>query len=83
MLSEKVSIFNETILNALRNCIPDKTLTCDDKDPPWFNYRIKSLSQDKNKPYKDFQRSNTNAQLLNKLNHIQEQLNFLINMSKQ
>ena len=80
MLSEKVSIFNETILNALRNYIPDKTLTCDDKDPPWFNYRIKSFSQDKNKPYKDFQTSNTNAQLISKLKHIQEQLNFLRNM---
>ena len=82
MLSEKVSIFNETILNALRKCIPDKTLTCDHKDPPWFNCRIKSLSQNKNRLYKDFQRSNTNAQLLNKLNHVQEQLNFLINMLK-
>ena len=27
--------------------------------------------------------SNTNAQLLNKLNHLQEQLHFLINRSKQ
>ena len=72
MLSEKVSIFNETILNARRNYIRHKILTCDDKDPPWFNYRIKSLLQDKNKPYKDFRWSNTNAQLLNKLNHIQE-----------
>ena len=77
------SIFNETILNVLSNYIPHETLTCDDKDPPWFNSRIKSLLQDKNKLYKDFRRSNTNAQLPNKLNHLQEQLNFLINRSKQ
>ena len=37
----------------------------------------------KNKLYKDFRRSNTNAQLLHKLNHLQEQLNFLINRSEQ
>ena len=42
-----------------------------------------NLLQDKNKLYKDFQRSNTNAQLLNKLIHLQEQLKFLINKSKQ
>ena len=40
MLSEKVSIFNETILNALRNYIPDKTLTCDDKDPPCLTIEL-------------------------------------------
>ena len=82
-VNKKVSIFNETILNVLSNYIPHETLTCDDKDPPWFNSRIKSLLQDKNKLYKDFRRSNSNAQLLNKLNHLQEQLNFLINRSKQ
>ena len=82
-VNKKVSIFNETILNVLSNYIPHETLTCDDKDPAWFNSRIKSLLQNKNKLYKDFRRSNTNAQLLNKLNHLQEQLNFLINRSKQ
>ena len=82
-VTKKVSIFNETILNVLSNYIPHETLTCDDKDPPWLNSRIKSLLQDKNKLYKDIRRSNTNAQLLNKLNHLQEQLNFLINRSKQ
>ena len=46
-VTKKVSIFNETILNVLSNYIPHETLTCDDKDPPWFTlglnlfYRIK------------------------------------------
>ena len=44
---------------------------------------IKYLLQDNNKLYKGFRRSNTNAQLHNKLNHLQEKLNFLINRSKQ
>ena len=71
------------ILNVLSNYIPHETLTCDDKYPPWFNSQVKSLLQDKNKLYKDCRRSDTNAQLLNKLNHLQEQLNFVINSLKQ
>ena len=82
-VSKKVSIFSETILNVLSTYIPHETLICDDKEPPWFNSRIKSFLQDKNKLYKDFRRSNNNVQLLNKLNHLQEKLNFLINKSKQ
>ena len=82
-VTKKVSIFNEAILNVLSNYISRVTLTCNDKNPPWFNSQIKSLLQDKNKLYKDFQRSNTNAQLFHKLNYLQDQLNFLINRSKQ
>ena len=33
-VTQKVSIFSETILNVLRNYIPHETLTCDDKNPP-------------------------------------------------
>ena len=52
-----------------------KTVTCDNKDFPWFNSRIKYLLQDRNKLYKDFR-----SYLIN---HLQEQLNFLISRSKQ
>ena len=47
-VTKKVSTFDETILNVLSNYIQQKILTCDDKDPPWFNSRIKSLLHDKN-----------------------------------
>ena len=36
-VNEKVNIFNETILNILKNFISHETLLCDDRDPPWFN----------------------------------------------
>ena len=71
-VNKKGSIFNETVLNVLSNYIPRETLTSNDKDPPWFNTQIRSLLQDKNKTYKDFRRSNTNAHLLNKLSHLLE-----------
>ena len=37
-----------SILNILNNYIPHETIICDDKDPPWFNSRIKSLIENKN-----------------------------------
>ena len=40
-VNEKVNIFNNTILNILCNFIPHGILTCDDKDPPWFNKKYK------------------------------------------
>ena len=82
-INEKVSLFNKTILNILNNYIPHETIICDDKDPPWFNSRIKSLIENKNKIRKSYQRFKSNSQLLSKLNLLQEQLYFLINKSKQ
>ena len=82
-INEKVSHFNKTILNILNNYIPHETTICDDKDPPWFNSRIKSLIENKNKIRKIYQTSKSNSQLLSKLNLLQEQLYLLINKSKQ
>ena len=82
-INEKVSLFKKTILNILNNYIPHETIICDDKDPPWFNSRIKSLIENKNKIRKSYQRFKTNSQLLNKMNLLQEQLYLLINKSKQ
>ena len=66
-INEKVSLFNKTILNILNNYLPHETIICDDKDPPWFNSRIKSLIENKNKIRKSYQRFKSNSQLLNKL----------------
>ena len=42
-----VSLFNKTIKNILSNYIPSERITCDDKDPPWFNKNIEQLIQGK------------------------------------
>ena len=42
-VDEQVTVFNRTILNIMKNFIPHETTVCDDKDPPSFNKRIKSL----------------------------------------
>ena len=45
--NEKVDIFNRTILNIISIFIAHETIVCDDKDHPWFNNRIKTLTQEK------------------------------------
>ena len=81
-VTKKVSTFIETILNVFCIYVYHETLTCDDKDPPWFNFWIKSLLHDESKVQKDCRRGNTNTHLLKKLNHLQEELNFLKNKTK-
>ena len=44
----QVTVFNESILNIFRNYIPNKYITCDDKDPVWMNENIKSRIKFKN-----------------------------------
>ena len=48
-----VVALNETILNIFRNCVPNKYITIDDKDPVWMNETIKSKIKAKNALYKN------------------------------
>ena len=45
--SMKKLIFLITILNIPSNFIPHEIIVCTDKDPPWFNKRIKTLNSRK------------------------------------
>ena len=48
--NDKVNLFNKTIKNIMLNYhIPHKTITCDDKDPPWINKDIKIYVMTKNR----------------------------------
>ena len=40
-VNKKVLLFNETVLNIIRNFIPHEAVTFDDRDPPWITSRIK------------------------------------------
>ena len=53
-VNEKVDIFNRNILNIVSNFIPHEIIACNEKDPPWFNNRIKTLIQEKNATYDFF-----------------------------
>ena len=83
-VNEEVSIFSNTILNILSNCLPHETIVCDDKDPPWFNRAIWSLIQKKKKDtFNKYRKSKNNIQLLQHLRILQEKLNSFIGVSKQ
>ena len=62
-VSEKVTIFNNTVLNILSNFILQETILYDDKDPPWFNNKIKTLIQAKNAAFTSFCKNSGNSEL--------------------
>ena len=81
-LNDTIDICTKTIQNILSNFIPHQTITIDDKDPPWFNTKIKSLLQVKSKVYKYFRKDCNNTQLLRKLEYLQNCLNNSVDSSK-
>ena len=50
-VDSQVLILNNIILNVFRNFVPNKYVTCDDKDPVWIKEDIKSKIKAKNKLY--------------------------------
>ena len=82
-VDEKVLIFNKTVLNILSNFIPHEVIVCDDKDPPWFNGKIKSLINEKLRTYNAYRKNIGNSQLRKNLSSLQQRLRDLIDDSKQ
>ena len=82
-VNEMVSLFSETIKNILSNYIPHETITCDDKDPLWFNKNIKQLIQEKNSAYKSYILSDKNLQIFERVKSLQNQLKCSIKGSKK
>ena len=82
-VNQKVDIFNRTILNILSNFIPHETIVCNEKDPPWFNDRIKTLIKEKNATYKIFHQNKDNPDLIYCLKFLQERLSTTIEFSKE
>ena len=82
-VTEKLVIFIKAVLNILRNFIPRETIVCDDKDPPWFNNKIKMLIQAKNAAFNSFRKNSGNFDLKRHLESLHERLNASIESSKQ
>ena len=49
--NDQVSLSNSTIMNIVTNFIPNETITCDDRDPPWMNSFTKNLIRAKDNSY--------------------------------
>ena len=82
-VNEKVNIFNRTILNILSNFTPHETIACNDKDPTWFNNRMKTLIHEKFGTCKIFRNNKDNAGLIYRLKFLQERLSTTIESSKE
>ena len=74
-VDEKAVIFNRTILNILNNYIPHETIVCNDRDPPWFNDKIRLLIKEKMTTYKYFPQSGNDAYWKYYLKVLQDRLN--------
>ena len=69
--------------DILHNFITHEYIICNDRDPPWFNCKIKSLIQEKNNAYQLYRNNKANACFRNRLNVLQHSFKNLIKMSKQ
>ena len=54
---QQVNLLNDIILNVFTNCVPNKVITCDDRDPTWINDNIKNRIKWKNSTYKNYKRN--------------------------
>ena len=82
-VNEKVDIFNSTILNIFSNFIPHEFVVCDDKDPPWFNKKIRALIQEKYVAFKNDRNNSSNIALKCRLKYLQACLNASIEFAKE
>ena len=64
---EQVTVFNRTILNIIKIFILHETIICDDKDPPWFNKRIKSLIQEGALLLETFRKNRNSVEIITSL----------------
>ena len=74
-VNEKVNIFNNTILDILSNFILHEILTCNDKDPPGFNKKIKGMIQKKDNAFKVYRNNSSNVVLKTHQRSLQVRLN--------
>ena len=57
IVESQVSELNDQLLNMYSNYIPNKTVLCDDKDPPGMTNGIRTVIETKNNAYKEYVRS--------------------------
>ena len=65
------------------NYIPHETITCDDRDTPWINSKIKQLIQEIDNTYRIYFLSNKNSQIFVEVNYLQNQLKLLSESNKE
>ena len=67
----------------MSNYIPHETITCDDRDTPWINSKIKQLIQEIDNTCRIYILINKNSQIFDKVNYLQNQLKVLSESNKE
>ena len=78
-----ISLFSKTINNILSIYTPHERITCDDKDPLWFNKNVKQLIQEKNNSHKSYTLSDKNPQILERVKSLQNHFKCFIESNKE
>ena len=60
-----MKLFAQTIQNIISNYIPHETITCDDRNPPGIDEKIKKEVLHKNCAYKTYSRDKNYAEIFN------------------
>ena len=81
-MESQVSELNDLLLNIYSNCIPNKTVLCDDKDPPWMTNGIRAVTEMKNNGYKEYIRSGMTHNYYVRLENLRTELSNLIRDTK-
>ena len=66
-------------MNIFKNFIPLKSTTSNDKDPPWMNKQIKTLTAEKKALYERLKRRMLNSKLFGKFDALKAKLQNSIN----
>ena len=77
-----MNLLNDIILNVFTNFVPNKVITCDDRDPPWINDNIKNKIRRKNSMYKNYKRNSKNNRDYELLTKAVSEVSQLIEKSK-
>ena len=80
---EQVHFFNKTILNIFHNYITNKTILCNDKDPPWFDNENRNILTMKNKIFEQYIANGNSQTDYERLQLISNSLTEIIRSSKE
>ena len=78
----QVSELTDLLLNIYSNYIPNKTVLCDDKDPPWMTNGIRTAIEMKNNSHKEHIRSGMRHNYYVRLENLTIELSNLIRDTK-
>ena len=81
-MESQVFELNDLLLIIYSNYIPNKTVLCDDKDPPWMTNGIRTAIEMKNNAYKEYIRSSMRHNYYVRLENLTNELSNLIRDTK-